>query len=84
MDLWKDLSTCPVSRRSTAKLNPGAIVVADNMRVPDPVAAKRYQEAVRAKPGMASVTLPVGSGIEISRFEPQLRLKKATTAAIRN
>ena len=69
VDLWKDMYV-PCLEAFYPKLNPGAIVVADNMRVPDPVAAKRYQEAVRAKPGMTSVMLPVGSGIEISRFEP--------------
>ncbi len=31
---------------------------------------KHYGRAVRAKPGMTSVLLPVGSGIEVSRFEP--------------
>ena len=31
---------------------------------------KRYGRAVRARPGITSVLLPVGSGIEISRFEP--------------
>ena len=31
---------------------------------------KQYAKAVRALPGMTSVLLPVGSGIEISRFEP--------------
>ena len=69
VDLWKELYV-PCLEAFYPKLNPGAIVVADNMRVPDPVAAKRYQAAVRAKAGMTSVMLPVGSGIEISRFEP--------------
>ena len=69
VDLWKDLYV-PCLEAFYPKLNPGAIVVADNMRVPDPVAARRYQDAVRAKRGITSVTLPVGSGIEISRFEP--------------
>jgi predicted O-methyltransferase YrrM len=69
VDLWKDMYV-PCLEAFYPKLNPGAIVVADNMRVPDPVAAKRYQDAVRAKPGMTSVMLPVGSGIEISRFQP--------------
>jgi hypothetical protein len=31
---------------------------------------RRYGEAVRAKPRIASVLLPVGSGIEVSRLEP--------------
>jgi predicted O-methyltransferase YrrM len=69
VDLWKDMYV-PCLEAFYPKLNPGAIIVADNMRVPDPVAAKHYQDAVRAKRGMTSVTLPVGSGIEISRFEP--------------
>src|SRR5262249_22571881 len=68
VDLWKDLYVACLEA-FYPKLNPGAIVVADNMRVPDPVAAKRYQDAVRAKRGMTSVMLPVGSGIEISRYE---------------
>ena len=69
VDLWKDLYV-PCLEAFLPKLNPGAIVVADNMRVPDPVAARHYQDAVRAKRGITSVTLPVGSGIEISRFYP--------------
>jgi hypothetical protein len=31
---------------------------------------KRYGKAIRAMPGITSVLLPVGTGIEISRFEP--------------
>ena len=30
---------------------------------------RRYGKAIRAKPGIASVLLPVGSGLEISRLE---------------
>jgi len=69
VDLWKDLYV-PCLEAFYPKLNAGAIVVADNMRVPDPEAAKLYVRAVRAKPGMTSVTLPVGSGIEVSRYQP--------------
>jgi predicted O-methyltransferase YrrM len=69
VDLWKDLYV-PCLEAFYPKLRPGAIIVADNMRVPDPVAAKQYQKAVRAKRGITSVILPVGSGIEVSRFEP--------------
>lgn len=69
LDLWKDLYV-PCLEAFLPKLNPGAIVVADNMLYPggDDVAA--YGRAVRAKPGMTSVLLPVGSGLEISRYEP--------------
>jgi predicted O-methyltransferase YrrM len=69
VDLWKDLYV-PCLEAFYPKLSPGAIIVADNMRLPDPAAAKLYQEAVRAKRGITSITLPVGSGIEVSRFEP--------------
>lgn len=69
LDLWKDLYV-PCLEAFYPKLNPGAIVVADNMLRPGGEAVKRYGEAVRAKPGMRSVLLPVGSGIEVSRFEP--------------
>jgi hypothetical protein len=31
---------------------------------------KRHGRAVRAKPGMTSILVPVASGLEISRFEP--------------
>ncbi|MGV4795396.1 hypothetical protein [Rhizobium sp. F40D2] len=30
---------------------------------------RRYGEAIRAKPGISSVLLPVGSGLEVSRFD---------------
>jgi hypothetical protein len=45
-------------------------VVADNMT--EPAAAREhalaYRRAVRALPGMSSVLLPVGSGLEVSRL----------------
>jgi predicted O-methyltransferase YrrM len=69
LDLWKDLYL-PCFEAFYPKLNPGAIVVADNMR-PNNEAILPYGRAVRAKPGMASVLLPVGSGIEVSRYEPE-------------
>ncbi len=50
------------------KLNPGAIVVTDNMLRPIDESMQRYAEAVRAKPFIENVLLPVGSGIEVSRF----------------
>src|SRR6185503_19591372 len=68
LDLWKDLYV-PCLEAFYPKLNPGAIVVADNMLRPGGEAVRRYAEAVRAKPGISSVLLPVGSGIEVSRFE---------------
>lgn len=68
LDLWKDLYV-PCLEAFYPKLNPGAIIVADNMTFPGGEEVARYGRAVRAKPGMASVMLPVGAGIEVSRFE---------------
>ena len=69
LDLWKDLYI-PCLDAFYPKLNPGAIIVADNMLYPGGELMQRYAEAVRAKPGISSVLLPVGSGIEVSRYEP--------------
>ena len=69
VDLWKDLYV-PCLEAFYPKLNPGAIVVADNMLRPGGEEVQHYRRAVRAKPGMTSVLLPVGTGIEVSRYEP--------------
>ena len=47
------------------KLSPGAVVVADNILSHD---LREYVAAVRAYPGVESVTLPIGKGLEVSRF----------------
>ncbi|MBB4167321.1 DUF1442 domain-containing protein [Rhizobium sp. BK538] len=67
VDLWKDLYL-PCLEAFYPKLNPGAIVVADNMLRPGDENVRQYGKAIRAKPGITSVLLPVGSGIEVSRF----------------
>lgn len=69
VDLWKDLYL-PCLEAFYPKLNPGAVIVADNMLRPGDDNVKAYGTAVRAKPGITSVLLPVGSGIEISRYDP--------------
>ncbi|THF62727.1 O-methyltransferase [Pseudothauera rhizosphaerae] len=69
VDHWKDLYE-PSLEILYPKLNPGAIVVADNMVRPANEEVRRYGRAVRAKPGITSVLLPVGSGLEISRYDP--------------
>ncbi len=69
VDLWKDLYV-PCLEAFYPKLNRGAIIVADNMLRPGNEDVKRYGRAVRVKPGITSVLLPVGTGIEVSRFEP--------------
>jgi predicted O-methyltransferase YrrM len=69
VDLWKDLSI-PCLEGFYPKLNAGAVVVADNMIDP-PMSAPtmaEYARAIRAKPGIHSVLLGVGSGIEVSRL----------------
>jgi predicted O-methyltransferase YrrM len=68
VDLWKDLYA-PCLDAFYPKLNPGAIIVADNMIFPGGENLVRYAKAVRTKPNMTSVLVPVGSGLEISRFE---------------
>jgi predicted O-methyltransferase YrrM len=68
LDLWKDMYV-PCLDAFYPRLNPGAIIVADNMLRPGGEAVEAYGRAVRAKPGMTSVLLPVGAGIEVSRFE---------------
>jgi predicted O-methyltransferase YrrM len=68
VDLWKDLYT-PCLEAFYPKLNPGAIIVADNMIRPGGDEVKRYGERVRALPKIDSVLLPVGSGLEVSRFD---------------
>lgn len=68
VDLWKDLYV-PCLEAFYPYLNEGAIVVADNMIRPGTEDVKRYSRAIRALPSMSSVLLPVGTGIEVSRFE---------------
>ena len=46
-----------------------AIIVADNMIRPGGEGVAAYGRAVRATPGMRSILVPVGSGLEISRLE---------------
>ncbi len=69
LDIWKDLYV-PSLDLFHPKLAPGAVIVADNMLQPaaDRTNALTYRRAVRAKPGVTSVLLPIGQGLEISRF----------------
>lgn len=69
VDLWKDMYM-PCLEAFAPKLNAGAIAVADNMIHPSSDGARAYGKAIRAMPDMDSVLLPVGSGIEISRYQP--------------
>ena len=69
IDLWKDLYV-PVFEQLHGKLAPGALLVADNMLYPESAQAhaRAYRERVRATDGMTTVLLPVGNGIELSRY----------------
>lgn len=69
LDLWKDLYV-PSFDAFHEKLAPGAIVVADNMIRPGGEPLKAYATAIRAKAGITSILLPVGSGLEVSRYMP--------------
>ncbi len=69
IDLWKELYI-PSFDRIYPRLAEGALVAADNVCFPPRHAAemKTYIAFVRAHPGIDSVTVPVGSGLELSRF----------------
>ena len=68
VDLWKDMYV-PCLEAFYPKLKPGAIIVADNMIRPGGDEVRQYGERVRAMPKIDSVLVPVGSGLEISRFD---------------
>lgn len=69
LDLWKELYV-PCLDIFYPKLNPGALIVADNMIYPGGGDVADYGRAVRAKPGMSSILVTVGAGLEISRYDP--------------
>jgi predicted O-methyltransferase YrrM len=69
VDLWKDMYV-PCLDLFYPKLNPGALIAADNMIEPagSRTEAAAYRRAVRGKPGIQSLLLPIGQGIELSRY----------------
>jgi predicted O-methyltransferase YrrM len=70
IDLWKNLYI-PVFELLYPKLAPGALVVADNMIEPASARphAQAYRHAVHVTRDMTSVLLPVGNGLELSRYQ---------------
>ena len=69
LDIWKQMYI-PALELAYPKLNPGALVIADNVIYPEsqqPV-VRAYQGRVRELPGMDSVMVPIGNGIELSRY----------------
>lgn len=69
IDLWKDLYV-PCLERIYPHLATGALLAADNILAPESSRAgtAKYVAAVRQLNEMQSVTVPIGSGIELSRF----------------
>ena len=69
VDLWKDLYV-PCLELLLPKLTPGAFVVADNMISPEMARhdAEIYRRHLRGTARFDTVLLPLGHGIEVSRF----------------
>lgn len=70
LDLWKDLYV-PCLEAFYPKLNPGALIVADNMLRPASDEVRIYRKVVRSKPDIVSMMLPVGMGLELSCYQGQ-------------
>ena len=66
MDIWKHLYVSCFERLYPL-LAPGGVIVADNMLRPESARpqAEAYREAVRAKPDLEAILLPMGQGIDI-------------------
>jgi predicted O-methyltransferase YrrM len=70
LDLWKELYI-PSFDLFYPKLKSGAFIAADNMLFPERYRdhARAYRAHVRSKPGISSLLLPVGNGVELSRYD---------------
>jgi predicted O-methyltransferase YrrM len=70
LDLWKDFYI-PCFDLFYPRLREGALIVADNMIFPEESRqnADAYRKHVKSRADIQSVLLPVGSGIELSRFK---------------
>jgi predicted O-methyltransferase YrrM len=67
LDLWKDLYI-PCLDAFYPKLAPNGVIVADNMLYPEysrPEAAA-YRAAVRTRPDIEAVLLPIGQGVDLA------------------
>ena len=74
IDIWKDLYV-PCFEKLYPKLAENALIAADNVLYPEGARpdTARYRAAIRSKPDLQSVLLPIGSGIELTcvwRKEP--------------
>ena len=74
VDLWKELYV-DCFDLFYPKLSPGALIAADNMILPENYRgeALRYRRHVRSKPKIDSLLIPVGSGVELSRYADPLK-----------
>jgi len=69
IDLWKRMYVPCFQTLYPNKLAAGGIVVADNMLYPESARprAEEYRKCVHDSPGMETVLVPIGSGLEFSR-----------------
>ncbi len=69
LDLWKE-AYVPALEKLAPKLAPGGTIVADNILFPEEVrdVAALYRKRVREMPEMSTVLLPIGQGLEVSRW----------------
>lgn len=69
LDIWKT-EYIPCFDLLVPRMAPGGIVVADNILYPESMAEtmKAYQAHVRGTPGVESMLVPVGNGLELTRF----------------
>jgi predicted O-methyltransferase YrrM len=67
LDIWKNMYL-PCFEAVYPKLAEEGVIVSDNMILPASAreAVRAYRAAVKAKPDLQSVLLPIGSGIELS------------------
>jgi predicted O-methyltransferase YrrM len=50
------------------KLAAGAFIAADNITIPSSAKTEEYRRHVRTKPDIDSILIPIGQGVELSRF----------------
>ena len=67
LDIWKNLYL-PCFEAVYPKLAEEGVIVSDNMVQPESArdAVRAYREAVRTKPDLQTILLPLGSGIEVT------------------
>ena len=70
LDLFKELYVSCLDS-FYPKLKPGALIAADNTLEPEfsRPASEAYRQSVCTRKDISSILLPVGSGIELSRYK---------------